>query len=74
MKVQAAADAWPGQRFPGTVLRVSRVAEFTPRTVQTRSDRERLVYAVEATLANPEGKLRAGMPVEVTIEQEASAR
>lgn len=69
--VEAEADAFPGQRFPGTVLRVARVAEFTPRTVQTRSDRERLVYAVEALIENPEGKLRAGMPVEVTLARAA---
>jgi len=72
VKVEVEADAFPGQRFEGTLLRVARVAEFTPRTVQTRSDRERLVYAVEAQVANPEGKLRAGMPVEVTLARTAA--
>ena len=65
--VQVVADAFPGQPFQGTVRRVSRTAEFTPRTVQTRSDRERLVYAVQATVQNPDGRLRAGMPIEVTV-------
>jgi HlyD family secretion protein len=42
-------------------------AEFTPRNIQTRTDRDRLVYPVEVRVANPEGKLRPGMPVQVTL-------
>jgi len=65
--VHAVADPWPDQRFEGTVLRVAQEAEFTPRTIQTRSDRERLVYEVVARLTNREDRLRAGMPVEVHL-------
>jgi HlyD family secretion protein len=61
------ADAWPGKTFAGTVRTVSLEAEFTPRNIQTRSDRDRLVYPVEVTVHDPERKLRAGMPVQVTI-------
>jgi HlyD family secretion protein len=49
------------------VRTVSLEAEFTPRNIQTRSDRDRLVYPIEVTVANPGGKLRAGMPVQVTL-------
>jgi HlyD family secretion protein len=65
--VTVLADAFPGQRFRGSVTRVAEEAEFTPRTVQTRSDRERLVYEVVASLDRSGGRLRAGMPVEVTL-------
>lgn len=65
--VKVTADAWPDQAFAGTVRRVSAEAEFTPRSIQTRSDRDRLVYAVEADLQNPDGRLRVGMPVEVVL-------
>ena len=34
--------------------------------IQTRTDRDRLVYPVEVTVQNRDGKLRAGMPVQVT--------
>ncbi len=61
------ADAWPGERFEGTVRTVALEAEFTPRNIQTRSDRDRLVYPVEVTVRNRDGKLRAGMPVQVTL-------
>jgi HlyD family secretion protein len=61
------ADAWPGSSFEGTVRTVAVQAEFTPRNIQTRTDRDRLVYPVEVTVTNRDGKLRDGMPVQVTI-------
>jgi HlyD family secretion protein len=61
------ADAWPGQSFKGKVRTVALQAEFTPRNIQTRSDRDRLVYPIEITVENPKNKLRAGMPVQVTL-------
>ncbi|PKN54532.1 MAG: hemolysin D [Deltaproteobacteria bacterium HGW-Deltaproteobacteria-14] len=65
--VTVVADALPGESFAGTVRRVATEAEFTPRNVQTRDDRDRLVYAVEVEVPNPDGKLRPGMPVEITL-------
>jgi HlyD family secretion protein len=47
---------------------VSEQAEFTPRTVQTRDDRDRLVYEAEARIDNPQRLLRSGMPVEVVVQ------
>jgi HlyD family secretion protein len=67
-KVTVRADAYPNATFQGTILHVSPEAEFTPRNVQTREDRDRLVYGVEVSIDNPEGKLRSGMPVEVSID------
>jgi HlyD family secretion protein len=66
--VSVRADPYPGQVFHGVIRRVAAKAEFTPRNVQTREERDRLVYAVEIEVPNPEEKLRAGMPVEVTID------
>ncbi|MFK7988505.1 MAG: HlyD family secretion protein [Sandaracinaceae bacterium] len=66
--VSLAADAYPERAFEGVVHRVGLEAEFTPRNVQTRSDRDRLVYPVEVRLANPDGALRVGMPVQVTLD------
>jgi len=61
------ADAFPGEAFEGKVRTVAFEAEFTPRNIQTRTDRDRLVYPVEVTVQNRDGKLRAGMPVQVSI-------
>jgi len=62
------ADAWPSDRFEGVVRTVAAQAEFTPRNIQTRTDRDRLVYPVEVWIANREGKLRPGMPVQVLLQ------
>lgn len=67
-KVHVVADAYPGQSFEGTIFYVSPRSEFTPRNVQTRADRERLVYAVEVRIPNADLRLRSGMPVEVAID------
>lgn len=65
--VHVVADAYPDEQFEGTIRRVATSAEFTPRNVQTRADRDRLVYAVHVQIPNPEGRLRPGMPVEIRI-------
>jgi HlyD family secretion protein len=66
-KALVVADAYPGRTFEGVVASVSAKAEFTPRNIQTRSDRDRLVYPVEVRVKNPDGALRPGMPVQVTL-------
>ncbi len=65
--VHVVSDAMPERIFEGVIRRVATEAEFTPRNVQTREDRDRLVYAVEVRIPNPDGALRPGMPVEITI-------
>jgi len=68
-KATVVADAWPGETFEGTVKTVALEAEFTPRNIQTRTDRDRLVYPIEVAVRNRDGKLRDGMPVQVTLER-----
>ncbi len=60
-------DTYPNERIRGRILRVHPEAEFTPRNVQTRSDRDRLVYAVDVEVDNPRGSLRPGMPVDILV-------
>jgi len=67
MDAHVDADAYPGRTFDAQVRRVGLEAEFTPRNIQTRSDRDRLVYPVEVRIPNPDGMLRPGMPVTVTL-------
>jgi len=74
VRATVVADAWPGEAFEGTVRTVALEAEFTPRNIVTRTDRDRLVYPVEVTVKNRDGKLRAGMPVQVQLEKAGGAR
>ena len=73
-KAMVVADAFPGEEFEGTVKTVALEAEFTPRNIQTRTDRDRLVYPVEVAVVNRDGKLRAGMPVQVTLAGDRGGR
>ena len=62
------ADPYPGRTFEGVVTSINQQAEFTPRNVQTQSDRLNLVFGVQATVTNGEGLLRPGMPIDATFE------
>ena len=61
------ADAYPGVQFTGQLTSIAMQAAFTPRNIQTRTDRDRLVYPVEVTVANADHRLRPGMPAEVKL-------
>lgn len=64
---QAYFDAWPGKAFEGAVSEVATQAEFTPKEVHMKDEREKLVFAVKVRLANPDGLLKPGMPADVRI-------
>lgn len=64
-KLQAVTDS--GIHTTGVVEQIPARAEFTPRNVQTKDERELQVYAVKMRLANPNNRLRAGMSVDVSL-------
>jgi len=51
----------------GRIAFVRPEAEFTPKNVQTREERTRLVYGVKIYLDNADRVLKPGMPVEVAL-------
>jgi HlyD family secretion protein len=63
-------DAYPKRRFPGTLRYIASEAEFTPKNVQTREERVKLVYEARIYLANEEGILKPGMPADVSLRVE----
>jgi HlyD family secretion protein len=68
-QVGVTVDSFPGQTFSGTVSRIADQAEFTPRNVQTVEGRTSTVFAVELALDPAGGKLKPGMPADVTFGQ-----
>jgi len=56
------------KRFDGTIIKISDEAEFTPKNVQTREERTRLVYAIKVSFDNPEEVLKPGMTIEVKLQ------
>ncbi|MEZ5818698.1 MAG: secretion protein HlyD [Hyphomicrobiaceae bacterium] len=51
----------------GRIGFISTTAEFTPKTVETRELRTALVYRLRIVVDDPNGLLRQGMPVSVTV-------
>jgi HlyD family secretion protein len=61
------SDTFPGKEYRGKVTFISPEAEFTPKNVQTKEERVKLVYRIKVTLKNPNQELKAGMPVDVIL-------
>jgi HlyD family secretion protein len=60
-------DAHGDKGRTGRVTYVSPTAEFTPRNVQTRDERAKLVYRVKILLDNADGTFKAGMPADAIL-------
>jgi HlyD family secretion protein len=52
----------------GVISWIASDAEFTPRPIQTKEERVNLVYAFKIRVANPDGRLKIGMPGEVRFD------
>jgi multidrug resistance efflux pump len=68
-KALVKVDSFPGETFDAVVVRIADQAEYTPRNVQTEEDRRTTVFAVELSVDDPQGKLKPGMPADVTFGQ-----
>jgi HlyD family secretion protein len=53
------------KKLLGVITHINNEAEFTPKNVQTREERTRLVYGIKITFDNKDGILKPGMPVEI---------
>lgn len=68
MPVDVYVDAAPGKAFQGFVGFISPLAEFTPKTVETKEVRSNLVYRIRVRADDPENVMRQGMPVTIRID------
>lgn len=66
-KASAVIDAYPDRTFEGEVVFISQTAEFTPKNIQTKDERTKLVFGVKVRVPNPDGSLKAGIPVDVIL-------
>lgn len=69
-RAEVMIDSFPNKSFEGKIVYLSPEAEFTPKNIQTREDRVKLVFAVKIELPNPEGQLKPGLPAEAIIKVE----
>jgi HlyD family secretion protein len=67
-EAEVISDTFPGKRYPGRVTFISPSAEFTPKNVQTKEERVKLVFRIKVTLKNPGYELKPGLPVDVMLK------
>ena len=71
MKVKGYLPELNNRVFEGAIIKINDEAEFTPKNVQTRSERERLVFGVKVSFlgSNNEEILKPGMTIEVRLPE-----
>jgi HlyD family secretion protein len=65
--VDVTTDSYPGKTYAGRISFIAPQAEFTPKSVQTRKERVKLVYRIKVAIANPSMELKPGMPADGVI-------
>jgi len=68
-KATLAVDSYPDETFSATILHIADQAEFTPRNVQTVEGRKATVFAVQLQVEDSSGKLKPGMPADITFDK-----
>jgi len=66
-KAEINVDTYPDKSFVGRVTYISPEAEFTPKNIQTKDERTKLVFQVKIKIDNPEFELKDGMPADAEI-------
>lgn len=66
-KADVRVDTFPDKTFAGTVAFISPEGEFTPKIIQTRKERVKLVYLVKVSIPNPALELKSGMPADAWL-------
>jgi HlyD family secretion protein len=60
-------DAYPDRTYSGKVIYISPEAEFTPKNIETKDERTKLVFAVKIRIDNPKYELKPGMPADADV-------
>jgi HlyD family secretion protein len=66
-KVKVTTDSFPGKIYWGRVSFIASEAEFTPKQIQTKEERVKLVYRIKIEVDNPQHELKSNMPADAEI-------
>lgn len=66
-KADVTSDTYKDKVYNGKVIYISPEAEFTPKNIQTKDERTKLVFAVKIETKNPDFELKPGMPADAVI-------
>ncbi len=66
-EVAVTTDTYPGKQYEGRLSFIASQAEFTPKNVQTKKERVKLVYRIKVDIPNVDMELKPGMPADADI-------
>ena len=67
-QVTVKIDTFADKSYTGRVAYISPQSEFTPKIIQTRKERVKLVYLVKVSIDNPQIELKPGMPADAWLQ------
>ena len=65
--VDVKIDTFSNKVYKGKVTFISPEGEFTPKIIQTKKERVKLVYLVKVSIPNPDLELKTGMPADAWL-------
>jgi HlyD family secretion protein len=65
--VKLSTDSFPGKVYMGRISFIASDAEFTPKQIQTKEERVKLVYRIKVEMDNSQHELKNNMPVDAEI-------
>ena len=66
-KAEVTIDTFKDKVYEGKVTYISPEAEFTPKNIQTKDERTKLVFAVKIEIPNKNYDLKPGMPADAQV-------
>jgi len=66
-KVNLSTDSYPGKTYQGHVSYIASEAEFTPKQIQTKEERVKMVYRIKVEVDNQQHELKNNMPVDAEL-------
>lgn len=66
-KTEVTIDTYKDKVYEGKVTYISPEVEFTPKNIQTKDERTKLVFAVKIEVPNKDYDLKPGMPADAQI-------
>jgi len=66
-KARLSTDSFPGKIYEGHISFIASEAEFTPKQIQTKEERVKLVYRIKIEVDNAQHELKNNMPVDAEI-------
>ena len=65
--VKLSTDSYPNKTYMGRISFIASDAEFTPKQIQTKEERVKLVYRIKVEVDNAAHELKNNMPVDAEI-------